>query len=486
LADGDWQGRVDQDQEVQVHVSGLSAMGALRWNVRWITLAVGVVLSQNAAGAIYQEVGDAPPVVPGQPTIASPLDGIHGVLSGALDVDLYFIFIADPVAFSAAVVADPAFDSQLFLFNPGGIGILHDDDTPPGGVFRSTITGPIGFPAGFYVLGISAHDMDPESPGALPLWLDDPVFVQHPPDGPGVVLGAWSGAAVVDDGHYWIRLAGCTAATPVAQADAWNESADAPDLFPGQGTIGAGNLATILGSFIDSLDVDIYCINIVNPPAFSATTDALRWGDTQLFLFDASGRGITHNDDNPALGSRYSRISGGFVPGPGVYLLAISSYNRDPIGASTFPLWMQNPTFFERPADGSGSTETVAAWSGTGEAEGGIYAIALTGAAFCPTPPTEAAVPLRRDLAIRAFPNPFNPSVTISYFVPEEARVTVRVFDASGAIVRNLVDESRREGQYSFAWDGRGEGGKAVASGVYFIRLDAAGRHATKKVVLLK
>jgi hypothetical protein len=88
--------------------------------------------------------------------------------------------------------------------------------------------------------------------------------------------------------------------------------------------------------------------------------------------------------------------------------------------------------------------------------------------------------------AYQSYPNPFNPMCTIRYEIPKAGRVSLRIFDVSGSLVRTLVDAWREPGAYSEVWDGRGDAGKALPSGVYFYRLEAGDFVATRKMVLLR
>jgi FlgD Ig-like domain len=89
-------------------------------------------------------------------------------------------------------------------------------------------------------------------------------------------------------------------------------------------------------------------------------------------------------------------------------------------------------------------------------------------------------------LSLTAYPNPFNPRTTVSYTVPSRGRVSVRVFDASGAFVATLFEGDRSAGAYSAEWDGRAANGAQISSGVYFARIEQNGETRTRKVVLLK
>jgi hypothetical protein len=84
-------------------------------------------------------------------------------------------------------------------------------------------------------------------------------------------------------------------------------------------------------------------------------------------------------------------------------------------------------------------------------------------------------------------PNPFNPRTLIRYDVPEGGgEVTLRIFDVSGRLVKTLVAARRSAGRQSVRWDGRDEAGRAVASGVYFCRMQADSFVQTRKLVLLE
>jgi hypothetical protein len=89
-------------------------------------------------------------------------------------------------------------------------------------------------------------------------------------------------------------------------------------------------------------------------------------------------------------------------------------------------------------------------------------------------------------LSVSNYPNPFNPRTTVSYTVPSRGHVTVSVYDAHGAHVATLFDGERNVGAYSIDWDGRTKRSDAVASGVYFARIEHASGTRTKKMVLLK
>ncbi|MFC1614089.1 FlgD immunoglobulin-like domain containing protein [Gemmatimonadota bacterium] len=85
-------------------------------------------------------------------------------------------------------------------------------------------------------------------------------------------------------------------------------------------------------------------------------------------------------------------------------------------------------------------------------------------------------------------PNPFNPSTSISYTVPEGSTVKVflEIFNLRGQLVQILVDEVREAGDYSVIWDGTNKTGQKISSRVYFYHLRAGDFVQTRKMVLLK
>jgi len=79
------------------------------------------------------------------------------------------------------------------------------------------------------------------------------------------------------------------------------------------------------------------------------------------------------------------------------------------------------------------------------------------------------------------YPNPFNPNTVISYQLAAGNRVTLKVYDILGRLVKTLVDEYKPRGEYSVNFDASN-----LSSGVYFYQLKAGTFTATKKLLLIK
>jgi hypothetical protein len=89
-------------------------------------------------------------------------------------------------------------------------------------------------------------------------------------------------------------------------------------------------------------------------------------------------------------------------------------------------------------------------------------------------------------ISLDNFPNPFNPSTTVSYSLPKASDAQLTVYNLKGQLVRTLADEYKAAGEHHVVWDGRDNNSKQVSSGVYFIRLKAEGNFLTHKVLMLK
>ncbi|MBN1543662.1 T9SS type A sorting domain-containing protein [candidate division KSB1 bacterium] len=89
-------------------------------------------------------------------------------------------------------------------------------------------------------------------------------------------------------------------------------------------------------------------------------------------------------------------------------------------------------------------------------------------------------------LRLRNFPNPFNPTTTISYTLEQAAPTTVKIYDIQGRLIRALVDDLQAAGTHQVQWDGLDRNGQAVPSGTYLCRIESAGATLSRRMQLLK
>jgi hypothetical protein len=89
------------------------------------------------------------------------------------------------------------------------------------------------------------------------------------------------------------------------------------------------------------------------------------------------------------------------------------------------------------------------------------------------------------------FPNPFNPTTTINYQLPEASGVKITVYNILGQEIKSLVSEQQEAGYYSQQWNGTDNANRLVATGMYIYRIEAVGggnKHFTqvKKMMMIK
>ena len=99
--------------------------------------------------------------------------------------------------------------------------------------------------------------------------------------------------------------------------------------------------------------------------------------------------------------------------------------------------------------------------------------------------PDETLSPLTYEL-FQNYPNPFNPETTIQYSLAVSGRVIIHIYNILGQRVRTLVDDVLEAGVHRAQWDGKDDGGRNIASGVYLYRVRSGDFIETRKFILLK
>ena len=94
-------------------------------------------------------------------------------------------------------------------------------------------------------------------------------------------------------------------------------------------------------------------------------------------------------------------------------------------------------------------------------------------------------------IALSNYPNPFNPDTWIPYYLPQDAEVTIRIYNGSGQLVRTLNLGRKAAGIYldkdkAAYWDGCDSFGEKASSGVYYYTLQAGEYSATRRMVIVK
>lgn len=150
--------------------------------------------------------------------------------------------------------------------------------------------------------------------------------------------------------------------------------------------------------------------------------------------------------------------------GEGLFALVQLLPARAGDGAALDPLPLSGPRSYRMLGSGPGITEQ---WLGEITVQG------------------DGALPARLALLANV-PNPFNPSTTVAFALPRAAEVDLAVFDPRGRRVRTLVHGPQPAGHRSAIFDGCDDAGRALASGVYHVRLSAEGATRARAITLSK
>jgi len=97
-------------------------------------------------------------------------------------------------------------------------------------------------------------------------------------------------------------------------------------------------------------------------------------------------------------------------------------------------------------------------------------------------------VPSTHLFCMSNYPNPFNPTTTISFSIPNESNVELSIYNIKGQKIKTLVSAHVSAGKHSIVWNGDDESGKPVSSGVYFykFRTESGNYSSSKKMLLMK
>jgi hypothetical protein len=94
---------------------------------------------------------------------------------------------------------------------------------------------------------------------------------------------------------------------------------------------------------------------------------------------------------------------------------------------------------------------------------------------------------VKRNIHLSAYPNPFNPSTTLRFFLPDVTLfATLKIVNVKGQTVKEMYFENPASGWHNILWNGKDEYGKNVSSGLYFAFLQTPINSVSKKILLLK
>ncbi len=196
------------------------------------------------------------------------------------------------------------------------------------------------------------------------------------------------------------------------------------------------------------------------------------------------GNATNHYDSTQVLEPKayYSRhnLIGGFVEGEG-------QLAGDPLFVADGP----EPYALQpgSPCRDAGSAAAAGAWLPWRDLGGALRwqgPAPDVGAFELADPTGVAGEPVPAAVSLRAWPNPANPQVTLSFALPQASRVVLDIVDLRGRLVRRLVAEEMVAGRIQRTWDGRDDTGRAVAAGTYLARLVSEGVHTSRKIAIVR
>lgn len=82
---------------------------------------------------------------------------------------------------------------------------------------------------------------------------------------------------------------------------------------------------------------------------------------------------------------------------------------------------------------------------------------------------------------LQNYPNPFNPSTVISFSVPYDSYVSIKIYNLLGEEINTLVNKVMNAGEYNISWNA-GD----ISAGIYFYKFSAGGFSKTNKMILLR
>ena len=91
-----------------------------------------------------------------------------------------------------------------------------------------------------------------------------------------------------------------------------------------------------------------------------------------------------------------------------------------------------------------------------------------------------------KDINLKAYPNPFNPTTIISFTIHEKSEVELIMYNIKGQKINNLINQVLIKGDHTITWDGKNSNGEEVSSGLYLCRLRIEDQIISKKLMMMK
>lgn len=398
---------------------------------------------QQASGALVVHVSEGqPPIVsefPPRYVIAGSTDTLRTLSAYVYDPDendqLSWSFI-DPVDSPVRIVALPALDAAVVHTDPGHVGLDR--------------------------VGAMALDMELNSDMT---WIDVHSLENRPP---GIEAAVWPNPGLPEQLDVVVA-----ADEPLRSLTGWQGSDGAPLAFV-ELSVSQPRIRIFRSDWQAPEGVETLHFRAVDLPDYpqvagNATVDSLVLSSG---LLDAPGENLPSPDGGLELA---------WSSGSARWL--VLQPERGPEGEAWTEGWRVNGGPGGRARARSG--RPLEHWTDDGWRTLDAGAV-LEGAQWLrPSGEDVAALPATLGLG-EPWPNPFNPSTRIAYELPAAGELRLEIVDLLGRRTRVLEAGRLEAGRHEAVWDGRDDGGRPVASGVYFARLRAGGEQRVAKLILLK
>jgi hypothetical protein len=102
-------------------------------------------------------------------------------------------------------------------------------------------------------------------------------------------------------------------------------------------------------------------------------------------------------------------------------------------------------------------------------------------------PQSSLAIPMTtQKVQLLNIPNPFSLETTVKFAVPNDGKVSLKIYNITGRLIKTMIDETFEAGSYTAKWNGSSDRGESVPNGVYFFRLTTSKGNLTNKIILLR
>ena len=350
----------------------------------------------------------------------------------------------------------------------------------------------------------------------LPLNVEDPYYLSVFPDATEGTFYSFSGNYTLNSNFipgegYWLRFnnAGSTTITgtlinelTISLSEGWNlvsgisETVSISSISDPDGIIVSGTLYGYDGSYLPSEELMAgkgYWVRASEDGEITLTNGALAKISPRDFSLKGKANSLTINDMDLYFGVEMSareKLSYSLPPKPpsGAFDIRFTGDTR--IAGENTEIEVMNPhgtitISYDVVLDAGEHLN----WVLTSES-GSEYTLEGTGEITVPTEETftlerKAIIPISYTLH-QNYPNPFNPITSLRYDLPEQAQVTLTVYDLMGREITQLVNTTQEAGYRSVQWNATDSFGKPVSAGVYLYQIRAGEFVQTRKMVLLK